>query len=137
MWTNLEGHIGLWCCCFPALSPLLRKAAQRLGLTKSGSSANASNRRYHTDGSLAHSVNRGTANRSNWGKSLQNLTAGIRNGYMKSGAGNDADNDSSRCFVDSTRMEMASNDGTDDVEMKGIAHLELGVEKGKLREMSR
>ncbi|GME49435.1 Integral membrane protein [Neofusicoccum parvum] len=46
VWTNLEGHCGLWVACFPAIQPLVRRLAVRLGLrsTTSRQTSNPTNK---------------------------------------------------------------------------------------------
>ncbi|OJD31764.1 uncharacterized protein BKCO1_4400015 [Diplodia corticola] len=55
VWTNLEGHCGLWVACFPALQPLIRRVAVRLGLRPASSkrSSNPTNKLPTNDQSYA------------------------------------------------------------------------------------
>src|SRR5688572_15079532 len=34
LWTDLEGHVGLWCGCFPAFQPILRAFFSSIGLSR-------------------------------------------------------------------------------------------------------
>ncbi|KAI1408477.1 hypothetical protein F5Y13DRAFT_194340 [Hypoxylon sp. FL1857] len=38
IWTNIEGHVGLWCGCFPALQPILRIVPDKLKVLSTMSS---------------------------------------------------------------------------------------------------
>lgn len=33
-WTDLEGHVGLWCGCFPAMQPILRSFLSSIGASR-------------------------------------------------------------------------------------------------------
>ncbi|KAH7018047.1 uncharacterized protein B0I36DRAFT_368098 [Microdochium trichocladiopsis] len=41
-WTDLEGHVGLWCGCFPALQPILRSFLTSIGASRLLSSSKRS-----------------------------------------------------------------------------------------------
>lgn len=57
-WTDLEGHVGLWVACFPALQPLVRIAAFRLGLRTSLDSSGRSGPTGPSSSRTPHSVSK-------------------------------------------------------------------------------
>ncbi|KAK6085149.1 hypothetical protein SCUP515_00967 [Seiridium cupressi] len=45
-WTDLEGHVGLWCACFPALQPLVRQVGFMCGFRSKLDSSNKHGGKY-------------------------------------------------------------------------------------------
>ncbi|KAK9418293.1 hypothetical protein SUNI508_08254 [Seiridium unicorne] len=45
-WTDLEGHVGLWCACFPALQPLVRQVSFMCGFRSKLDSSNKHGGKY-------------------------------------------------------------------------------------------
>jgi hypothetical protein len=96
VWTDLESHVGFWCGCFPALQPLLRLAAFKLGLRTSLDSSNKKS-----------GGNTGATSRNRTGS----MATRSRTGYMRKGSGIDVDaetndSDSQRGIVSPTEFEM-------------------------------
>jgi hypothetical protein len=109
VWTDVEGHVGLWCGCFPAMQPILRILSYRLGI-RSQLMSKGTIDRYRGAGD-SKSGTKGLSS-GNW--------RGTKNGYMRNGSGTDGPDDS-----DSTRAITESKKGidyADDVELNEIGH---------------
>ncbi|KAK7435074.1 hypothetical protein Landi51_13188 [Colletotrichum acutatum] len=97
IWTNLEGHIGLWVASFPALQPLIRIVSFKLGFRSKLQS-------YGGEGPSGT----GGGMRSKTGPWLS--VPRSKAGYIRNGSGSDAaDNHSERGLVQHHREE----DGTE------------------------
>lgn len=117
VWTDLEGHVGLWVGCFPAMQPILRTISYKLGLRS----------KLLSYGATPAKNTNGVATPN---KAVQRST----HGYLRSGngvdrAGTDTDADSQKAIIASDyNVELGQIRKQTDLEVK-VEDRVPGVEK--------